>query len=110
MSLTVTPAALASAGQGVHAIGRTLGEANAQANAPTSTMVPAAADQVSAGIATIFNGYGAIWQDIAAQAAAWQAQFAQLLGAAEFAYVNVEYAATHLMDFNDPWIELIEFI
>lgn len=91
--MQVIPVDLASAAQEVGSIGTMLEEANAFAAAPTSTILPAGADAVSAAIAPLFNNQSAIYQELAAQGKAFQQRFVQLLDAAGIAYTEAEEAA-----------------
>jgi hypothetical protein len=80
--LQVIPEELASAAEDIGNIGTRLEEAHAIAALPTSGIVPAGADEVSAAIAPLFNSYSTTFQEAAAQGAAFHLRFTQLLGAA----------------------------
>ena len=54
-------------------------KATLAAAAPTTGVTPAAADEVSAAIAALFNSYGQEYQALSQQAAAFHEQFAQAL-------------------------------
>src|ERR1700739_183686 len=90
--MQVIPDELASAAEDVRNIGTTLKEANALAALPTSGIVPAAADEVSAAITHLFNNYSTVYQELAAQAEAFHQWFTQLLGVAFTAYTETEQA------------------
>jgi len=55
-----------------------ISEANSAA-APISTVLPAGADEVSAGIAALFEAHAQVYQTLSAQAAAFHDQFVQLI-------------------------------
>jgi PE-PPE domain/PE family len=91
--MRVVPEELASAAQDVGNIGARLEEANAAAALPTSGILPAGADEVSAAITPLFNNQSAIYQELAAQGKAFRQQFAQLLAEGGTAYTEAEQAA-----------------
>lgn len=107
--LSVVPDALRQDVPDVAAISRTINQANTVATPATTTVKPAGADEVSVAVATLFGVVGQQYRALVQLAATFQTQFGEALGAAEWAYTNEEYNATHLMDFNDQWIEAIEF-
>ena len=73
-------------------IGSNLSAAHAAAAAPTTGVIPAAADEVSAGIAHLFSQYAGGYQTLAGQAAAFQEQFVQQLTASARSYAASEAA------------------
>src|ERR1700740_2566265 len=73
-------------------IGSGLSAAHALAAGPTSAVVAAAGDEVSAAIASLFSGHGHAYQALHAQAAAFHAQFVQALSGAGGAYTATEAA------------------
>jgi hypothetical protein len=91
--MRVVPEELASAAQDVGNIGARLEEANAAAALPTSGLLPAGADEVSAAITPLFNNQSAIYEELAAQGKAFRQQFAQLLAEAGTAYTGAEQLA-----------------
>ena len=91
--MQVIPEELASAAEDVGNIGTRLEEANAVAALPTSGILPAGADEVSAAITPLFNNQSAVYQELAAQAKVFHQQFTQLLGAAGITYTDAEQAA-----------------
>jgi hypothetical protein len=91
--LQVIPEELASAAEDVGNIGTRLEEANAVAALPTSGILPAGADEVSAAITPLFNNQSAVYQELAAQAKVFHQQFTQLLDAAGITYTDAEQAA-----------------
>jgi hypothetical protein len=91
--LQVIPEELASAAKQVGNIANMLEEAHAVAAPPTSGILPAGADEVSAAITSLFNNHSTTYQDMAAQGAAFHLRFTQLLGAAGAAFTGTEQAA-----------------
>jgi len=88
--LTAVPGAIAAAATDVAAIGSTVDAAHMTAAAPTVSVVPAAADEVSAGIANLFSGFAKEYQALAGQASAFQQQFVQHLHASAGSYTAAE--------------------
>jgi hypothetical protein len=86
------PEMIASAASDVANIGSTLNAANAAAVAPTTGILTAAEDEVSAAIAALVSGHGQAYQALAAQAAAFHEQFVQALTAGAGSYVGAEAA------------------
>jgi hypothetical protein len=89
---------LTSAAADLENIGSTLGAANAAAAAPTTGLAAAAADEVSAAIATLFGGFGSEYQAVNAQVSAFNQQFVQSLGSASGSYATAEAAAASVLD------------
>jgi hypothetical protein len=69
-----------------------LAEASASVAVPTTGVVPAAADEVSAAIAAMFGNFGQEYQLLSAQAHAFHAEFVNLLNAGAGAYLSTEIA------------------
>ena len=90
--LTTQPEALAAAAGNLAAIGSVMNAAGAPAAAPTTGVVPAAADPVSALIAAQFAGHALTYQAMAAQAAAIHDQFVSTLGVSAGSYACAEAA------------------
>ncbi len=91
MSFVVTiPEALAAVATDLAGIGSTIGTANAAAAVPTTTVLAAAADEVSAAMAALFSGHAQAYQALSAQAAAFHQQFVQALTGAGGAYAAAE--------------------
>jgi hypothetical protein len=65
---------------------------NAAAAAPTTGVVPAAADEVSALTAAQFSTHGQLYQTISAQAAAIHEMFVNTLGVSAASYAAAEAA------------------
>lgn len=82
MSFVVTiPEALAAVATDLAGIGSTIGTANAAAAVPTTTVLAAAADEVSAAMAALFSGHAQAYQALSAQAALFHEQFVRALTA-----------------------------
>ena len=87
------PDMLAAAAADVAGIGSSLNEANAAAAASTTKVIPAAADEVSAAIASLFSSHGTAFQALGAQAATFHSEFVQALNAGAGAYASTEAAS-----------------
>lgn len=87
------PQVLATAAADVAAIGATINEATATAARATTDVLAAGADEVSAAIATLFNGLGREGQAVLEQAAVLHSEFARSLAAAGTAYASSEAAS-----------------
>jgi triacylglycerol lipase len=86
------PEVLGTAATDLASIGSTVNVANAAAAAPTTSIVAAAEDEVSAAIAELFSGHGQAYQALSAQAAAFHDQFVQALTATAGSYASAEAA------------------
>ena len=95
--LVVTPELLMSAAADVHGIGSALRAAHMAAAVPTTGLLTAGADEVSAAITSLFNDHAQLYQAMAAQAHAFHTQFAQLLGNAGPIYQAIEQANEKLI-------------
>jgi hypothetical protein len=90
--VTTLPIALEAAAGKLEALGSALAAQNAAAAAPTTGVVPAAADEVSALQATQFSAYGTWYQQVSAQATAVHQMFVNTLGASAGSYSTTEAA------------------
>src|SRR5690625_5141215 len=90
--VTTQPEALAAAAGNLQAIGSALNAQNAAAAAPTTGVVPAAADEVSALTATQFAAHASLYQSVAAQAAAIHEMFVATLNGSAESYAATEAA------------------
>jgi hypothetical protein len=86
------PELIAAAATDVSAVGSSLDAAHLAAAAPTVAVIPAAADEISAGIAHLFSQHAQNYQALAAQASAFNQQFAQHMTSSAHAYVAAEAA------------------
>jgi PE family len=87
MSFVVAaPEFLASAAMDLSRIGSTISSAHAAVVTPTTGVLAAAEDEVSAAIAAVFSAHGQGFQALSAQAAEFHAQFVRALNSAGSAY------------------------
>ncbi|HTY28078.1 MAG TPA: PE family protein, partial [Mycobacterium sp.] len=98
--LVAVPEVMTSAATDLAAVGSTVNAAHIAAAAPTVAVPPAAADQVSAGIAHLFSQHAQDYQALAGQAAAFQEQFVQHLTAGAVSYAGAE--ATNVASLLQP--------
>ena len=91
-SLITQPQLIAAAATDVAEINSAIGAAKAAAAGPTTGLVAAAQDEVSAVAAALFGGYGKEYQALLKQAAAFHEEFAAALAAAGNAYAQAEAA------------------
>lgn len=93
MSFVFTqPEALAAAAGELHGIGAAMTAGNAAAATPTTTVVPAAADEVSALTAAQFALHAQMYQAVSALAAAIHEQLVATLGVSAGSYAAGEAA------------------
>ncbi len=91
------PEMMTAAASDLAAIGSNVSAAHMVATARTTSVIPAAADEVSAGIAQLFSQHAANYQALAAQASAFEGQFEQLLTNSAVLYAVTEtLAASYL--------------
>ncbi|MCV7088709.1 PE family protein, partial [Mycobacterium interjectum] len=90
--LVVAPEALAAAASDVAGIGSTLSTANAAASVPTTAVLAAGADEVSAAIAAIFGSHAQEYQVISAQALEFHDRFVEALSGNAGVYATAEAA------------------
>lgn len=90
--VTTQPEALAAAAGNLQAIGSALSAQNVAAAAPTTGVVPAAADEVSALTAAQFAAHASVYQAVSAQAAAIHEMFVATLNASGGSYAAAEAA------------------
>jgi hypothetical protein len=91
-SVIASPDLIGAAATDLAAIGSTVSAAHMTAAARTVAVIPAAADEVSAGIAHVFSVHAQDFQGLAAQAAAFHEQFVQHLNASAGSYASAEAA------------------
>ncbi|OBG23730.1 PE-PPE domain-containing protein [Mycobacterium sp. 852002-51057_SCH5723018] len=93
MSYLITaPEVLTSTAADVESIGSAIRAASADAAGPTTGLLAAADDEVSAAIAKLFAGYGQEYQALVSQAATFHGQFTAALMAAANTYAQAEAA------------------
>jgi len=90
--VTTQPEALAAAAGNLQGIGATMSAQNAAAAAPTTGVVPAAADEVSALTAAQFAAHAQMYQAVANQASAIHEMFVNTLATSSGSYLATEAA------------------
>ncbi len=100
--VSATPEHVASAATELANIGSTISSANSAALGPTSTVLAAGADEVSASVAALFTAHAQAYEALSAQAALFHQQFVQLMsgGAAQYASAeatNAQQAAVNAL-------------
>jgi hypothetical protein len=90
--VTAQPYALAAAAGTLQGIGSALSAQNSAAAAPTTGVVPAAADEVSALTAAQFAAHAHMYQAVSAQATAIHEQFVNTLHMSSGSYELTEAA------------------
>ncbi len=88
--VSVAPEIVVAAATDLAGIGSAISAANAAAAAPTTAVLAAGADEVSAAIAALFSGHAQAYQALSAQAAAFHQQFVQTLAGGAGAYAAAE--------------------
>jgi hypothetical protein len=88
--VTADPEMMTSAAADLAAIGSNVDAAHLVAATRTTSVIPAAADEVSVGIAQLFSGHAQDYQAQAVKAAAAQGQFVQNLTAGAHSYSSAE--------------------
>ena len=92
--VTTQPEMLASAAGSLQAIGSAMAANNSAAAGPTTGVIPAAADEVSALTATQFAMHAAMYQAISAEATAIHQRFVATLSTSAASYAATEAANT----------------
>ena len=90
--VTTHPELLAAAAGVLQSIGAAVAAENTAAAAPTTGVVPAAADEVSALTAAQFAAHGVLYQELSAQATAIHELFVSTLGTSAGSYLAAEAA------------------
>jgi hypothetical protein len=90
--VTTQPDLLAAAANQLQGVGTTIAAQNSAAAAPTTGVIPAAADEVSALTATQFARHAQMYQTVSAQAAAMHEMFVRILSASADSYAITEGA------------------
>jgi hypothetical protein len=90
--VTANSDAMAAAAGSLQAIGATMGAQNAAAAAPTTSVVPAAADEVSALTAAQFAAHAQMYQAVSSQAQAIHDMFVNTLATSSGSYAATEVA------------------
>ena len=84
--VVAVPEFVASAASDLSNIGSGLSAANAAAVVPTTAVVAAAGDEVSAAVASLFSGHAKDFQALGARAAAFHGEFVRALSGAGGAF------------------------
>jgi PE family len=90
--VTTQPEMLTSAAGQLQGVGTAVAAQNAAAAAPTTGVIPAAADEVSALTAAQFANHAQMYQAVSAQAAAMHEMFVRILSASAGSYATTEAA------------------
>jgi len=90
--VTTQPEMMAAAAGHLQTIGFAMAANNSAAGGPTTGVIPAAADEVSALTAAQFAAHAELYQTISAQAAAFHQQFVATLSASAGSYAATEAA------------------
>ncbi|WP_139828823.1 PE family protein, partial [Mycobacterium riyadhense] len=90
--MITTPEMVSIAATDLERLGATINAANTAAALPTTNVLAAGADEVSAAIAASFGAHAQAYQALSAQAATFHTQFVQALNAGAGAYAAAEAA------------------
>ncbi|VBA35660.1 PE-PGRS family protein PE_PGRS26 [Mycobacterium attenuatum] len=90
--VTAVPEALAAAAADITGIGSTVTAANAAVAGPTTGLLAAGADEVSAAVAGLFSSHAREYQVLSSQAAAFHEQFVNALAVSANSYLTTEAA------------------
>jgi tRNA G26 N,N-dimethylase Trm1 len=90
--VTTQPEMLTSAAGQLQGVGTAIAAQNAAIAAPTTGVLPAAADEVSALTAAQFAAHAQTYQAVSAQAAAMHEMFVRVLSASAGSYATTEAA------------------
>ena len=90
--VTTQPTELTAAAENLQGVGSSLAAQNVTAAVPTTGVLPAAADEVSALTAAQFATHAEMYQAISAQAAAIHDMFVNALGVSAGSYAATEAA------------------
>ncbi|MCV7377473.1 hypothetical protein BST11_20730 [Mycobacterium alsense] len=100
--LIATPELVSAATADLTNLASAIGSANGAAAAATTGILPAALDEVSAGIAAMFGAHGQLYQALSAQAAQFHEQFVQTMAASASAYANAEANVVQTLSGSTP--------
>ena len=90
--VTTQPEMLTSAAGQLQSVGTAIAAQNAAIASPTTGVIPAAADEVSALTAAQFANHAQMYQAVSAQAAAMHEMFVRILSASAGSYATTEAA------------------
>ncbi len=107
-SVIAVPEIVSSAASDLAKLGSTINDATAAASAPTTGIVAAGADEVSAAVTALFQAHAKDYQVLSARAAAFHQQFSQALtnGSAAYAEAEAINASPLLVGVNLPLLAL----
>jgi PE family len=88
--LIAAPEFVAAAASDLANIGSAITQANTTALVPTSGVLAAGGDEVSATLAALFGAHAQAYQALSAQAASFHRQFVQLMNAGAGTYASAE--------------------
>jgi Mrp family chromosome partitioning ATPase len=88
--VSTVPALVSDAATQLSGIGSSLTQANAAAAASTTSVLMAAADEVSVAVATMFGAHGQAYQALSAQVAGFHDEFVRLLSSGAAQYASAE--------------------
>jgi hypothetical protein len=91
--LVVAPEWVSAAATDVANSGSAISQANAAAALPITSVLAAAGDEVSAGIAALFSTHAQQFQTLSAQAATFHQQFVNLMNVGAAQYLGAESAS-----------------
>ncbi|SOJ54250.1 PE-PGRS family protein PE_PGRS16 [Mycobacterium simulans] len=97
MSFVIAPEVVSDTAASLQSLSSTIRAANAAAAAPTTGILAAGADEISASVASLFSEHASAYQALSTQATAFHDQLVQNLNAAARAYANTEAAAVGLL-------------
>ncbi len=95
--LTAVPDMMSAAVTDLSGIESTLSQASSSAAAATTGVMPAAMDEVSQAIASLFGAHGQAYQAFSAQAAQFHVRFVEALSAGANAYAGAEASVAQSM-------------
>jgi PE family len=106
--LIAAPEMMTAAAADLATIGSNVNAAHAAAAPRTVAVLPAAADEVSAAIASVFANHAQAFQELAGKAAAFNDQFVQTLKSGGAAYAQTEAtSAAGLLSLLSPLLSLL---
>ncbi len=95
--VVAAPDMLATAAADLEGIRSALSAANAAAAAPTSGVLAAGADEVSAALASLFSGHGGVYQAPSAEAASFHQQSVQAMSVGGSLYAGAVAASASVI-------------
>ncbi|RUP01827.1 MAG: PE family protein [Mycobacterium sp.] len=101
-NVSVVPEIMTAAAADLGKIASVLGEAHRSAASATLALSPAAADEVSVGIAQLFAQHAQDFQVVAREAAAFHEEFVSKLTASSSAYASAEHLSAAMLRDSGP--------